>query len=112
MFRPAASSGPVIYFDNDDMKKLPAAQSLEQVLVGRYSNIHWGKNSIGQDILKIRQVAVTFDIDGMFYEIAPPIEFSDVVSYRVDVGIQIGELCSNHRSCCVSVQVALPDQNF
>lgn len=79
VFRPAASSGPVIYFDNDDMKKLPAAQSLEQVLVGRYSNVYWGKNSIGQDVLKIRQTPVTFDIDGMFYEIAPPIEFSDVV---------------------------------
>ena len=41
--KPARSKGVVHYFDNDDMKTLPAALSLERVLSGRFTRVTLGK---------------------------------------------------------------------
>lgn len=81
--KPARSKGVVHYFDNDDMKKLPPALPLERVLSGMFARVTLGKNRVGQDVVLLREAPATIDLDGIFYDVAPAIEFSEVVQMYI-----------------------------
>ena len=61
------------------MRRLPSGLPLELALNGKFINVAKGKNRFDQDVIMLRGVPATIDIDGSFYDTPPAIEFSEVV---------------------------------
>jgi hypothetical protein len=74
---PASHGGSVHYLQGKELVKFGAANTLEMVLGGKYSQVYYDKDL---QILYIGPVAATFDIDGLFYrQPTPAINFNEIV---------------------------------